>query len=43
MNEILKVLNELLMVFFVSGLLITIGFIIFLRKHEIDKKRKKNK
>lgn len=40
MNEILKVLSELLIVFFVCGLLIAFGFIIFLRKHKIDNKKK---
>jgi len=43
MNEFLKILNELLTVFIITGICIALGFIIFLRKHENDNKKIINK
>jgi hypothetical protein len=43
MHEFLKILDELLKVLIVTGVCVAIGFIIFLRKHEIDNKKETNK
>jgi hypothetical protein len=43
MNEFLRILNELLTVLIIAGICLALGFIMFLRKHDVDNKKEMNK